>query len=1108
MSAAPFELSGPLPSPGSTLVLEASAGTGKTFALAGLVTRYVADGHATLDQLLLITFGRVASRELRERVRDQIAAALAVLEDRRSPANTFETQLRDVDEAVRAERVRRLRAALAGFDAATIVTIHQFCSLVLKSLGVAGDTDPSVTLVESLTDLVTEIVDDLYLARFGHDENPPALTRNEALELATRVVEDPAAQLRPRDPEPGSATAARRQFALEVLDELDRRKRRLGVLGYNDLLTRLADSLSQAGSDAAERMRRRWSIVMVDEFQDTDPVQWQVIDRAFRGHSTLVLIGDPKQAIYGFRGGDIYTYLAAARSADDRRTLTTNYRSDAVLVDSLQVLLGGAQLGHPEIVAQPVAADRPGHRLSGAPHNAPVRLRVVARDTVGASGTQTVPISVLRDHIPADLAADIGALLGSGAQFDGRPVQAGDIAVIVGAHADARACRDALVEAGIPVVYTGDTDVFTSPAARDWLCLLEAFDQPHRSALVRAAACTAFFGETAETLSREGDLLTDRVADTLREWTDHARSAGIAAVLEAAQLAGMGRRVLSRHGGERLMTDLVHVGQLLQEAAHRDRLGLPGLRDWLRRQCEERTGAAERNRRLDSDAAAVQIMTVFVAKGLQFPIVYLPFAFNRHIFRDEILLYHDTADGADVRCLHLGGRHAPDRRAVNELHRLEAARDNIRLTYVALTRAQSQVVAWWAPTYDEVNGGLSRLLRGRRRGEAEVPVACERAVTDADAWAVFTDWQQAGALTLEPSVVGPPVTAPRQEADGPFAVRHFDRAIDLGWRRTSYSALLRHAEQAGTAGVHSEPEVAVRSDEPFDEPFDEPQIAAAATGVADTPGTQIRSPMADLPRGAAFGSLVHATLETTDPTAADLTAALRTEIERHTQWWPIDVAPADLAVALLPMQDTPLGPLAEDLTLRQIGLQDRLCELDFEIPLMGGDGPDGPELRLADLAPLLREHLPASDPFACYADRLASEALGGQSLRGYLSGSIDAVLRLPGPRYLVVDYKTNFLGESAGDYGPAALVEAMLHSDYPLQALLYAAVAHRFLRWRQPDYNPRRHLGGVVYLFLRGMCGPDTPRIDDHPTGVFSWLPPPGLVTALSELLHRGPVAS
>ena len=159
---------------------------------------------------------------------------------------------------------------------------------------------------------------------------------------------------------------------------------------------------------------------------------------------------------------------------------------------------------------------------------------------------------------------------------------------------------------------------------------------------------------------------------------------------------------------------------------------------------------------------------------------------------------------------------------------------------------------------------------------------------------------------------------------------------------------------------------------------------------------------------------------------------------------------------------------------------------------------------------LLREHLPATDPFACYADRLESDVLGHQSLRGYLTGSVDVVLRI-GERYLVVDYKTNWLGSSdpaapltTADYRQPRLVEAMLHSDYPLQALLYSVVLHRFLRWRQPGYDPETHLGGVLYLFLRGMCGPDTPRIDGHPAGVFSWHPPATLVEAISDVLHAG----
>ncbi|MBS9534968.1 exodeoxyribonuclease V subunit beta [Mycobacterium sp. M1] len=1094
-----FDLTGPLPAAGSTVVLEASAGTGKTFALAGLTTRYLADGLARPDQLLLLTFGRLASRELRERVRTLAVGAVAVLNGRREPANDLERFLLNGPAEVRAARLTRLRDALADFDAATIVTIHQFCSLVLKSLGVAGDTDETLTLVESLSDLVGEIVDDRYLAHFGQDDNPPPFNREEAVKLAERVVEEPVAQWRPAVADPDSTAAARLAFAEEVRNELDHRKRRLGILGYTDLLTLLRDALQRTDSDAAERMRGRWKIVMVDEFQDTDPVQWQVIDTAFRGHSTLVLIGDPKQAIYGFRGGDIYTYLGAARSADDKRTLGVNWRSDKALVDSLQAVLGDVRLGHPEIVVPRVEAHHSGRRLAGAPHDDPFRLRVVQRQTVGCRDGKDILIGDLRRHIPADLAADVAALLGSAATYDGRPIAPGDVAILVERHQDAALCRDALAELGIPVVYTGDADVFASRAAADWLCLLEAFDAPHRSGLVRAAACTMFFGNTAADLAAGGDALTDDVAQHLREWIDQARLRGVAAVFEAAKLTGMGRRVLGQRGGERHLTDLAHIGQLLNEAAHTERLTLPGLRDWLRKQCEDRTSrATERSRRLDSDAGAVQIMTVFAAKGLQFPIVYLPFLFNRNIGDKGNLLYHErTADGTETRCLYVGGDRGPDRSQARALHREEEALDHLRISYVALTRAQSQVVAWWAPSQDETNSGLSRLLRGRSPGDVDVPVRCPSKAGDRDAWAHFTTWQAEGGPVVEASMIADPTVLPAPEPATDLAVRHFHRRIDGGWRRTSYSALIRHANETETAGVHSEPESAGHDDESDD---------VTVTGVPVAAGADLVSPMSDLPAGATFGSLVHAVLETTDPFAADLAAELAQQVRVHEPWWPIGVAATALADALVPMHDTPLGPLADGLTLRQIGLRDRLRELDFEIPLAGGDVRGAaPDVRVADVGALLREHLAGDDPFAGYADRLASDELGGQSLRGYLSGSLDVVLRLPDQRYLVVDYKTNHLGDTAADYGFARMTEAMLHSDYPLQALLYTAVLHRFLRWRQPGYDPERHLGGVLYLFVRGMCGADTP-VDSTglPTGVFSWRPPAALVIALSDLLSEG----
>jgi exodeoxyribonuclease V beta subunit len=1085
-----FDLLGSLPDACSTTVLEASAGTGKTFALAGLVTRYVAEGVATLDQMLLITFSRAATQELRDRVRRQIVDAVAAFTD---PELVGDNQvLAHILEGTKEElqdRHRRLRDALAAFDAATIATTHQFCQLVLRSLGVAGDTDAGVVLVESLDELVIEIVDDLYLRHFGRERDDPLLAYTDAIRLAREVVNHPATELRPKQPNPDSRAAVCVSFAKDVLAELEIRKRRRGILGYDDLLGRLARALDSDDSPAQVRMYQRWPTVLVDEFQDTDPVQWKVIDRAFSGRSTLILIGDPKQAIYAFRGGDIVTYLNAAATAGVQKTLSTNWRSDGDLVRRLQVVLKGAELGDPRIVVHEVDAHHAGSRLAGAPHNDPFRLRVVRRETLGRSGTRPLLIDDLRLHIPADMAADIGNLLASGATFGGKAIEAGHIAVIVENHKDARACYAGLYEAGVPAVYTGDSDIFGSDAAEDWLCLLEAFDQPHRPGMVRAAAATMFFGETAESLAAGGDALTDRVAETLREWAGHARERGVAAIFEAAQLAGMADRVLSWQGGERLMTDLAHVTQLLQEAAHREHFSLPALRDWLRAQRGERSGAMERNRRLDNDAAAVQVMTVFAAKGLQFPVVYLPFAFNRHVFDPELVLYHEGA----TRCLHIGGSDSTDYNAVARLGRAEDASDDSRLMYVALTRAQSQVVAWWAASSDEPNGGLSRLLRGRGAGEKEVPNSVRPAkVSDDDALARLREWEAAGGAVIEDSVVQPMPALPQVSPRADLDARYFHRAIDTSWRRTSYSGLIRAAE---ATPVSSEPEVVELDDEVAEIPL-----------VASAVGDDVPSPMADLPMGAKFGTLVHKVLETADPFAADLAVELQTHIREHSVWWPVDVEAGVMAAAMVPMHDTPLGPLAESLTLRQIGLRDRMREMDFEFPLAGGDlRASAPDIRLTHVGELLRAHLHKNDALASYADRLTGAALGGQSLKGYLSGSVDAVLRI-GERYLVVDYKTNWLGDpsrplTAADYGPPRMVEAMLHSDYPLQALLYSVVLHRFLRWRLPGYEPDRHLGGVLYLFLRGMCGGDTPVVDGHPAGVFSWQPPTSLIAALSELV-------
>ncbi|MDO9495294.1 MAG: UvrD-helicase domain-containing protein, partial [Nocardioides sp.] len=582
-----------------------SAGTGKTWTIGALVTRYVAEGVACLDQMLVVTFGRAASQELRERVRAQLVEAERALAPEPllpvEPSDLVDLLL-DCDDAERVQRHRRVTTALATFDAATIATTHQFCSLVLDSLGVAGDTDSQARLVEDLDELLGEVVDDLYLRAFAYAGDDPVFSRDEALAIARTAVGDPQAELHPLDDDPATPAGRRVRFARAVRDEMEQRKRRLGVLSYDDLLSQLADALESPDAPARARMRQRWQIVLVDEFQDTDPVQWKVLDRAFSGHATMVLIGDPKQAIYAFRGGDVTTYLDAAATATTRKTLPVNWRSDQALLDSFQTVLAGAELGDPRILVHDVTARHDGTRLAGAPHDAPFRLRVVRRDQFHKRGINPLTVATVRPHVARDLALDIRALLASGATFEGRPIEPRDVAVISYRHFDLDACRRALQEVGVPAVIAGGGSVFATAAAVEWLELLEGMEMPHRSPRVRTAALTCFVGHTARELDEGGDRLTDDVADRLRSYADVLARRGVAAVLEAATTGGLPTRVLSQVGGERLLTDLRHIGEALHEVALTERLGLVALLAWLRLQVAEGRGGrgAERTRRLDS----------------------------------------------------------------------------------------------------------------------------------------------------------------------------------------------------------------------------------------------------------------------------------------------------------------------------------------------------------------------------------------------------------------------------------------------------------------------------------------------------------------------------
>ena len=1106
------------------MVLEASAGTGKTFTIAALAARYVAEGHADLGELMLVTFGRAATQELRERVRARLVSAERGLADpvqaRGATDDDLLRLLADVDDTEVELRRMRLVTAVADFDAATIATTHAFCSQMLVGLGIAGDFEPGAVFVEDIDDIVTEVVDDLYLRKWGRpDSAAPLMSYAESLRLAREVIGDRHAVLEPKDADADSVAAARVRFAEAVRAEVDVRKRQRRLRDYDDLLTRLRDALLDPvrGEAACDRVRSRYSVVLIDEFQDTDPVQWQILRTAFHGHTTLVLIGDPKQAIYAFRGGDVVTYLRARRDAGTEATLARNWRSDAPLLEGLGHVFGRAALGDPGIVVRPVASAHPERRLTGSSSDVPVRLRVLTRSALGSKPAATPKVAGVREAVARDVAGHLVRLLDSDARLhlggEPRQVAPGDVAVLVHTNPQATLVHDALRAAGVPAVLTGAVDVFGTEMAAEWLVLLQALEQPHRQTRARTAALGCFVGWDAARLAAVGDSAMEELGPLLGDWAAVLERRGVPALLEVVAEGGhLLQRMLATAEGERQLTDLRHIGEALHAAAVAEQLGTSALVEWLQRRIRDAgRDVEERSRRLESDAKAVQVITVHRSKGLEFAVVYVPFGWDRWTTSPNHPRFHTEAG---VRSLDVGGRDGPAYAEHCAADAEEQSGESLRLLYVALTRAQCQVVTWWAPSSNTPCAPTHRLLFADFPPEHE-PVDKVELPGDDAVLERLTELATQSGGTVDVERVALPKTPVRWHPPaGPvpaLQVASFDRALDTAWRRTSYSALTAMAHDVsysvGSAGVGSEPE-GTRLE-------DEPAVAEApvhAPDVVEDPLRRIASPMGKLPSGAGFGIVVHSVLELVDTLTPNLgTELVERSREVLARRLSASYAPAELGAALLPAMQTPLGPLAGGARLRDIPPRDRLAEMDFELPLAGGDDPGETAATLDAIADLLGRRLPVGDPFAAYTDLLTGPGLHRQQLRGYLTGSLDAVLRVRladgEARYLVVDYKTNWLGAAAEEpltawhYRPAALAEAMLAAHYPLQLLLYLVALHRYLRWRQPGYDPERHLGGGLYLFLRGMCGPETPTVDGVPCGVFGWTPPPGLVEELSALL-------
>ncbi len=920
MVDAPPEFDPRVPVPPGVTVLEASAGTGKTHAVASILVAEVAAGRP-IDEILVVTFTRKATGTLRERVWRRVGEAAAALAHPDEPTtDELIAHLRTGEPALVAERLANLQRALATFDTATIETIHGFCQQALASLGTAGDAERDLALVDDIDQLRSDAVDDLFVRRFHAGGDAP-FGREAAARMARKVVDNPDAQIAGVDDLDDQRL--RRRFALTLRDRVHEQKRRGRLLTFDDLLSRLDHSLDPArGTAALERLRSRYSMAVVDEFQDTDSVQWRIFERLFAEPPwRLVLVGDPKQAIYGFRGGDVVTYLNATGGASARLGLSTSWRSDGGLLAGLDALFDGAELGHPEITHRRLA-EREGAaepRLLGPPA-APFTVRIVDRSSSGLpTYQQALTKGPARALVAIDVAAEAVRLLQSGATICDRDrtgaVRPGTtealaprhLAVLVRTHTYADQVRAAMAAVGVPAVVHGGSNVLRSTAATDWLDLLRAIETPAFGARVRAAARGPFLAWSAARLAEATDDEWDELDETLRDWSGALREHGAVGLLRAVERSqGLTARVLANVGGERLLSDLRHVAELL----HAELVARPGsaatlvswLADRINRAAQAGTSEVDEDRRrLESDADAVTILTIHAAKGLEFPVVLLPSLWDgAWTADDEPPVFHD-ADG--VRFVGVGSRGEVHQNQM-ALAAQEREQEELRLLYVALTRARHKVVVWWATGTDARRSAFARVLLGRTPGTGAIDRELARLPEEATIRDVLSSrsFLAGGAIGVEDAtgVVGPTYVPPAPPTR-PLAVAEFGRTFDRTWTRTSYSGLTAAAHDAASPVVVLEPaevDETVKVDEPDGEQAVRPPAGDPLAVVV---------PLSDLPGGARVGTMVHEALEDIDFAAPDLSGRLAAAVVDHGADRLVPGQVDDLVAGLVAALATPSG---------------------------------------------------------------------------------------------------------------------------------------------------------------------------------------------------------
>ena len=1156
-----FKLTTATLEPGVSLI-EASAGTGKTFCLAGLILRLMLEEHIPINEILAVTYTVAATKELKDRVRRRLQEASADL-GRGKTKDGIVKRVLECGDAVRS--LRELDLAIQAFDEAQVFTIHGFCQRILHDHAFESGMAFDAELVIDATPLFEQIAKDFWRLKFYKSDPlipaimlawekspaswsklldrirnhpdvvfiPPSSKKlwpqlkaeieegfeairaewkagrsqiqrilREDKNLARRLdafplpridellgqVEDTCGDLACADPKcikaltalsaeaiatgtKNTGTPPRHRFfdlcggfaglvdelfnhlIYEFLqyakEELPKRKARTNIVTFDDLILRLRRALVGPGGNAlASAIGKKYQAALIDEFQDTDPAQYQIFQRIFgTGRHRLYYIGDPKQAIYGFRGADVFTYLDAAAHANHTFTLGTNWRSEEKLVEAISQLF--QQVSDPFVLPgigyQEVRASKePGFpALANLPSKlaAPLQFRIVpsSRDD-GSAMNQTEAKAV----ICAAVRYDIAELKASGAKFDEKPIGFGDMAVLVRTHAQATQMQEELRGRGIPSIVQSERSVFASTEALELQQLLQGILEPKRERLFKAALTTNLLGLKAAGLLALDDeeALREQWLNRFSEWQNKwVNECFIAVFRQILVEQNVRARIVELPGGERRLTNFLHLAELLHAAETTERLKPDGLCSWLKRQrSNERVSQDEFQIRLESDADAVQIVTIHKCKGLEYPIVFCPFLWTPAEFsgRDE-LQFHNRANGDRLTVSLTGKAGGTDQQRAWQTE--EITSEEVRMLYVAVTRAKNRCTIHLGDIKKIEQSPLARLFSEPIRTDLVAAVTAFAAPSRG--CAAVSD------VRTKPEQVGG-----REAAKRPvFAARKFNGAIDRTAMVASFSGL-----DAGRIELDEpEPEVADHPDEVVEE--------------VSTSGDTIF----DFERGARAGDFFHAVLERLDFENPELESLVEEQLGWH------GFTKTKCRTALLSkfqeLLDVELEP---KMSLKKISNGNRRSELEFTY-----------RLNRLDPARLYKLFKKCGDFPSGFINNLGR--LRFDPVEGYLRGFIDLLFQFGG-RYYVIDWKSNWLGNRPVDYDEVRMRDAMLEHNYFLQSHLYVLATDLFLQSRLKNYDYQRDFGGVLYVFLRGV---DRQKPD---RGLFRQKPGLEAIKALREL--------